>query len=536
MAPRKGSPPATPPLKDLKQDPLESFLAWQPPLKDALPTGSSPPPSPLSSPPRPPLPPLPPPLPQPPQPPKQQPPGRHWTAPPLRIINYGTWVKVRGYRQLPLFQRPRSKRVRTLQRLRRWQLSPCRMILIILAIFLLAIVGYIWRKEARLSAPWIPDAESKLFSKGPLPPPRQSSNISQFQLPLKTRGRAIVDQTGRRFKLSSVNWYGASDELFVVGGLEVQHRDVIAQTILRLGFNSVRLPYSDELVMKNPVIESRLVSANPDLAGKRALDVLEAAVTALTEAGIAVIVNNHITTATWCCGIDPCDSGWANDHLGLLCRVAQTEEQWIHHWEKLMARFVDNPRVIGADLRNEVRGLWGTMPWSRWASAAERCGNRLLSMRPDWLIFVEGTESANDVSGARDRPIRLDVADRLVYSAHVYAWSGWGSWQGRFAQRDYDSFAETMRRNWAYLVDGDVAPVWVGELGAPNNPTNGDAHYWKNLWRFLKDVDADFGYWAINPRKPKDNGSESYSIVADDWVTPVLDYRLKDMVDLMHAS
>ncbi|RDA89735.1 hypothetical protein CP533_1059 [Ophiocordyceps camponoti-saundersi (nom. inval.)] len=458
---------------------------------------------------------------------------RHLPAP-LRIINYGTWVKVRGYPQLPLFRRPRSKRVRMLQRI--LALSPCQMFLIILGVFFVALAGYIWRKEARLAAPWEPDADSRQFSERPLPAPRQSSNISDYRLPLRTKGRDIVDENGRRFKLSSVNWYGASDELFVTGGLDVQHRDVIAQTILKLGFNSVRLPYSDELVLTNPVVDARLVSANPDLVGKRALDVLEAVVTALTEAGIAVIVNNHITTATWCCGIDPCDSGWANDHLGLLCRVGQTEEQWIRHWETVMVRFVDNPRVIGADLRNEVRGLWGTMPWSRWAAAAERCGNRLLRLRSDWLIVVEGTESANDVSGARDRPIHLDVADRLVYSAHVYSWSGWGSLEGRFAQRSYESFVKTMRHNWAYLLEQDIAPVWVGELGAPNDPSVGDAHYWKNLWRYLKSIDADFGYWAINPRKPKDNEFESYSIVADDWVTPKLDYRLKDMIELMHAS
>lgn len=92
-----------------------------------------------------------------------------------------------------------------------------------------------------------------------------------------------------------------------------------------------------------------------------------------------------------------------------------------------------------------------------------------------------------------------------------------------------------MQHNWAYLLESDTAPVWVGELGAPRDPGQGDAHYWKNLWRFLKSVDADFGYWALNARKPKDNAPETYSLVADDWETPVLDYRMKDMLELMRA-
>ncbi|KAM7223155.1 endoglucanase E1 [Rhypophila decipiens] len=416
---------------------------------------------------------------------------------------------------------------------------------------------YMWKAEAALNTPWVPDPSSRLFAERPLPRPIESTFLlaasasspssprpqqddrkykgrtTHYDLPLRTQGRNIVDQNGRRFKLSSVNWYGASDELFIPGGLDVEHRDTIAATIRSLGFNSVRLPYSDEMVISNPTILPHLVSANPDLIGLRAMDILEKCVEALTDAGIAVIVNNHITTATWCCGADPCDAGWANDHLGPLCRVKQTEDEWIEHWETVMERFVDNPLVIGADLRNEVRGVWGTMTWDRWATAAERAGNALLKINPDWLIVVGGTESGNDLRRVRKRPVKLDIDNRVVYSAHVYAWSGWGSSEGRYAKRSYPSFVKAMRINWAYLVEGNEAPVWIGEFGAPHIPSKGDANYWTNLLRFLKSLDADFGYWAINPRKPKDNEKESYSLVKDDWVTPVLDYRMKDMVSFI---
>lgn len=427
----------------------------------------------------------------------------------------------------------------TQQSKRRRLLSRCATTLLILLPIVIGISVYVSHREANLSAIWIPDEASRRFGEKPLPLPLNRTSITQYNLPLRTHGRYIVDGNGKRFKLHSVNWYGASDELFVPGGLDIQNRAVIAQTIRKLGFNTVRLPYADELVTANPVIDHPLVAANPDLAGLRALDVFEAVVAALTDAGIGVVINNHITSATWCCGANPCDSGWANNHLSMFCRVKQTEEEWMANWETVMDRFIGNPLVIGADLRNEVRGLWGTMPWNKWASAAERCGNRLLSMDPDWLIIVEGTESANDLSGARNRPVQLDVASKLVYSAHVYSWSGWGSWGGRFAQRSYSSFSKTMRHNWAYLLEGKgidtPVPVWVGELGASRHPSRGSARYWQNLWRFLKEVDADFGYWAINPRQPHDNVTETYSLVEDDWVTPVVDYRMMDMLELMRA-
>ncbi|EJP63147.1 cellulase-like protein [Beauveria bassiana ARSEF 2860] len=416
---------------------------------------------------------------------------------------------------------------------KRRRFTRCNMFLLIFLAVVAVGTVYVWQREAYMTAPWLPDDETNRFAQKPLPPPLERTSILQRKLPLRTRGRYIVDAAGDRFKLLSVNWYGASDELFVPGGLEVRHRAAIASTIRRMGFNSVRLPYADELVLRNPIIAPHLVLANPDLAGLSALDVFEAVVVALTDAGLAVIVNNHITTATWCCGANPCDAGWANDHLGALCSVRQTEESWIRNWEAVMGRLVANPLVIGADLRNEVRGLWGTMPWEKWAAAAERCGERLLAMNPDWLVVVEGTESANDVSGARRRPVTLSVKDKLVYSAHVYAWSGWGSWGGRFAQRGYDSFVATMRRSWLYLLEQDVAPVWVGELGASRHPSRGGARYWQNLWRLLKEVDADFGYWAINPNKAYKSTVETYSLVESDWETPVLDYRMKDMVELM---
>ncbi|KAK3341169.1 endoglucanase E1 [Lasiosphaeria hispida] len=411
------------------------------------------------------------------------------------------------------------------------------MYLLLAAVLLGGFLHYLWKAEAALSKPWAPDAASQHFSKRPLPPPIDETFLSadSWKLPLRTKGRDVVDQKGRRFKLSSVNWYGASDELFIPGGLDVKHRSDIARTIRSLGFNSVRMPYSDEMVISNPSILPHLVAANPDLVGLQALDIFEAVIDALTEEGIAVIINNHITSATWCCGADPCDAGWANDHLGPLCRVRQTEDEWIAHWETVMERFVDNPLVIGADLRNEVRGVWGTMTWDRWATAAERAGNALLKLNPEWLIVVGGTESGNDLTGAGQRPVRLDFENRVVYSAHVYAWSGWGSMEGRYAKRSYPSFVKAMRHNWAYLVEGNLAPVWIGEFGAPNEPGEGDIHYWQNLMRYLKAIDADFGYWAINPRKPKENEKESYSLVEDDWSTPVLDYRMKDMTELMRA-
>ncbi|KAK5136457.1 hypothetical protein LTR08_003102 [Meristemomyces frigidus] len=351
-----------------------------------------------------------------------------------------------------------------------------------------------------------------------------------------------------RYKIAALNWYGASDLYFVPGGLDSRHRSEIAATIRRMGFNTVRFPYSDQLVIENPLIEREHISANLDLydaigntqngglegqpKGPRALDVFKACVDAMTDAGIAVIPNNHITNAVWCDGKNLCDAHWKNDQYGPICKIWQSTETWIDHWKIIMEPHINNPLVIGADLRNEPRGLWGTLTWNMWATAAEQASEALLKMQPNWLMFIEGVSSANDCSGARDRPIKLSVPDRVVYSSHVYSWSGWSTLVP-YHKRPYPSFALDMERNWAFLLRGNIAPVWVGEFGCSHNGNEGDHHYWDNLMRYLRETDADFGYWALNPRKPKNYDNETYGLLADNWESVVEDWRIQDLRKLM---
>lgn len=371
-----------------------------------------------------------------------------------------------------------------------------------------------------------------------------------FTPPLQAAGRHVVDANGKRFKLASVNWYGASDIYFVAGGLDFRHRSDIAKTIRDMGFNSVRFPYSDQMVIENPIIPPELISANLDLLdgyelkqngtprvddelqGPRALDVFKACVDAMTDVGLAVIPNDHITNAHWCDGTNLCDASWKNDHYGNTCKVRQTTESWIENWKTIMAPHIDNPLVIGADLRNEPRGLWGTMTWTKWAAAAEKASEALLEMQPNWLMFVEGISSANDCSGARSRPIQLSVPDRVVYSSHVYSWSGWSTLVP-YGKRPFPSFALDMERNWAFLLRGNTAPVWVGEFGVPHGAGAGDHHYWRNLMKYLYETDSDFGYWAVNPRKPENYNNETYGLLRDDWETVINDWRLEDLRKLM---
>ena len=107
----------------------------------------------------------------------------------------------------------------------------------------------------------------------------------------------VVDSAGARVKLACVNWYGAHMEGHVVNGLDRRSVEGIATTIASLGFNCVRLPFSLEQFYDNPLVEDARLTANPELKGQTSLEVLEAVVTGLTEAGLMVILNNHNRSA-----------------------------------------------------------------------------------------------------------------------------------------------------------------------------------------------------------------------------------------------
>ena len=58
-----------------------------------------------------------------------------------------------------------------------------------------------------------------------------------------------------------------------------------------------------------------------------------------------------MSSAGWCCHDDDGNGFWYTDQY--------PEEVFFEHWSFMAERYLNNPLVIGADLRNEVRGVVG---------------------------------------------------------------------------------------------------------------------------------------------------------------------------------
>src|ERR1035438_166227 len=91
---------------------------------------------------------------------------------------------------------------------------------------------------------------------------------------------------GPPVKLEGVNWHGADNAEFSVGGLACRSLAGIAHQVSEMGFNSIRIPWSNELVETNPVVPDYAIAANPALKGKHALDVLDLTICALARENV----------------------------------------------------------------------------------------------------------------------------------------------------------------------------------------------------------------------------------------------------------
>jgi endoglucanase len=381
------------------------------------------------------------------------------------------------------------------------------------------------------------------------PTPRPAPRLTPLALPalpLRTSGNRIVDAHHAAVGLASVNWYGAEEQDYIVGGLDRRPLDAIAREVRALGFNSVRLPWSNALVHDNPVVCDSSVAANPQLRGKHALAVLDAVVHALGQQGIMVILDNHMTTADWCCLPTDDNSLWYN--------AAPTPSQpawlqnfhtaqWLADWQT-MARHYSGPRyrnVVGADLRNEPRGqsVWGPaagpapgcQPPPRdtrdWHDAAERGAACVLAANPDLLIMVEGVAYSLDLSGAATAPVRLPAGHphQLVYSPHDY-----GGDQAPEVNADPARLASQLNRQWGFLAAGATpAPIWVGEFGTCHADALrcGDNHdrsqeWVVNLAHYITTNRFGWSYWPLNGTQSRgitrrDGAEETFGVLDSTW-------------------
>ena len=324
----------------------------------------------------------------------------------------------------------------------------------------------------------------------------------------------------RAFQTRSVNWYGFADIDYCPAGLEIAELDAIAETIAAMGFNSIRLPFSLEMVIENPVIDPVVLAANPSLQGLTALELLDEVIDALARQGLVTILDNHSSEAVWY----SLENGlWYTDEY--------PEDVWISTWEFVAERYQNHPAVVGYELRNELRNgaTWGGPPETDWKAAALRASDAILAIDPDGLIVVEGINYGADLSGVYTDPLELSIPGRLVWAAHDYSWF-------HSPITSYEHLASDLGSTWGFVIVQNqpyTAPMWVSEFGTCNVSVNciqGSAvegAWFSNFIQYLAAGDIDWAYWPINGTMARGEGREFgatdwFGVLDPTWSEPAL--------------
>ena len=340
------------------------------------------------------------------------------------------------------------------------------------------------------------------------------AELPLIQTPLSTRGAEIIDAKGHSILLRGVNWFGIETDTHVPHGLWARdYRDMLAQ-MKDLGYNMIRLPYSVQSLRDSTVkgIDFTLGS-NRELEGKTSLEVMDRIIEEAGQYGLMVLLDSHRLNDK------EIPELWYGDGF--------SEADWINTWTMLAKRYRHQANVIGADLKNEPHGSasWGTSDIATdWRMAAERAGEAILDVNPDWLIVVEGVEKnvpgqaldvhwwGGNLEGVRNYPVRLSKMNKLVYSPHEY---GSGVYpQAWFSDR---TFPNNLYRRWEigfqYIARLKLAPILVGEFGGHK------IGYWskEGVWQrqfmeYLGENNLNFAYWSWNP-----NSDNTGGILEDNW-------------------
>lgn len=311
---------------------------------------------------------------------------------------------------------------------------------------------------------------------------------------LHTCGNRIYDRKGQEFFFVGVNWFGLETSAFAPGGLAKRRWEDVLNEIVEKGYNTVRLPFSNEALEHKSFQRAINYRLNPDLEELYTLEILDKIIEGARQRGLRVVLDRHRPTSY---GQTPL---WYNETI--------SEERWINDWRMLAQRYLGNDTVVAFDLHNEPHGgvTWGTDDtYTDWRLAAERAGNAALEVNPYLLIFVQGIDTYQgdyfwwgaQLRPAGEFPIRLKVPNRLVYSPRDYGPEVYE--QPYFSDPTFPAnLPGIWDSHWGYLHKQGVAPVVLGEFDGPSLGDDVSGKWQGTLLRYLFLNRIGFFVWHLD--------------------------------------
>ena len=357
---------------------------------------------------------------------------------------------------------------------------------------------------------------------------------------LTTDGSKIVDMNGTQVWMTGCNWFGYNTGTNLFDGVWNCNLQSSLESIANRGFNLLRLPISAELLLqwKNGEYPNANYNQalNPELNGMNSLEIFDLVLDLCEEYGIKVMIDIHSANT---------DASGHNHPVWYTDRI--TADQWQEALVWIADRYKNDDTIVAYDLKNEPHGkpeetlhaIWNdSEDDNNWPYAAKNAANAILDINPHALIVVEGIEiyptdiSSNNFTstdksdyhttwwganlmGVRDYPIDLGSEERnkqLVYSVHDYGplvyQQPW--FDGGFT---YESlYNDAWHDYWLYIVEEDIAPVFIGEWGGF---MQGDNLTWMTYFRqLIAEQSLNHTFWCYNA-----NSGDTGGLVKDDFQT-----------------
>src|SRR5579859_5412521 len=128
----------------------------------------------------------------------------------------------------------------------------------------------------------------------------------------------LVDASGCEVHLTGVNWFGFETSAFAPHGLWARNWQDMLDQIKQAGFDTIRLPYTNQLFDPSSKPQGINYQLNPDLKGLQGLALMDRIIQGARIRGLKIILDRHDPIA------DQRPELWYTDQI--------PQSRWIDDW------------------------------------------------------------------------------------------------------------------------------------------------------------------------------------------------------------
>ena len=136
-----------------------------------------------------------------------------------------------------------------------------------------------------------------------------------------TNGVQILDANNQPVRIAGINWFGLETPNYSPHGLWSRNYKSMLDQIKSLGYNTLRLPYSNQLFDPGSTPNGINYIENPDLQGLTGLQIMDKIIDYASRIGLHIILDQHRPDA--------------GSQSALWYTPAYPESRWISDWQML---------------------------------------------------------------------------------------------------------------------------------------------------------------------------------------------------------